>query len=74
MCFVKFTFNYLIFFGMIVNGIGALNFNFRARYKWLMPVILAAQEAQIRGLSARSQPRQIVWETLSWKYPTQKKG
>jgi hypothetical protein len=30
-----------------------------------MPVILATQEAEIRGIAAQSQPRQIVHETLS---------
>jgi hypothetical protein len=31
-----------------------------------MPIILATQEAEI-SITARSQPRQIVRETLSWK-------
>jgi hypothetical protein len=34
---------------------------------WLMPVILATQEAEIRRIVARGQPGQIVWETLSRK-------
>jgi hypothetical protein len=38
-----------------------------------MPVILATQEAEIRRITVQSQPRQIVWVTLSQKYPTQKK-
>jgi hypothetical protein len=37
------------------------------RRYWLMPVILATQEAEIRRIEVRSQPRQIVCETLSWK-------
>jgi hypothetical protein len=37
-----------------------------------MPVILATQEADIRRITVRSQPRQIVLETLSRKYPSQK--
>jgi hypothetical protein len=37
-----------------------------------LPVIVATQEAEIRRVMVRSQPRQIVWETLSWKYQTQK--
>jgi hypothetical protein len=32
-----------------------------------MPVILATQEAEIRRIAVRSQPRQIVLETLSGK-------
>jgi hypothetical protein len=32
-----------------------------------MPVILAAQEAEIKRITIQSQPRQIVCETLSLK-------
>jgi hypothetical protein len=32
-----------------------------------MPVILATQEAEIRRIEIQSQPRQIVYETLSQK-------
>jgi hypothetical protein len=39
-----------------------------------MPVILATQEAEIRRIAVRSQPRHIVLETLSRKYLTQKRG
>jgi hypothetical protein len=39
-----------------------------------MPVILATQEAKIRRITVQSQPRQIVWETLSRKYSTQKRA
>jgi hypothetical protein len=39
-----------------------------------MPVILATQEAEIRRIEVRSQPRHIVPETLSRKNPSHKKG
>jgi hypothetical protein len=35
-------------------------------------LILATQEAEIRKIVVQSQPRQIVHETLSRKYPSQK--
>jgi hypothetical protein len=37
-----------------------------------MPIILAAQEAEIRRIVVQSQLGQIVCETLSQKYLTQK--
>jgi hypothetical protein len=39
-----------------------------------MPVILTTQEAEIRKISFRSQPRQILCETLSQKNLPQEKG
>jgi hypothetical protein len=36
-----------------------------ARYRWLSPIILATQEAEIRRIAIRSQPEQIVRKTLS---------
>jgi hypothetical protein len=41
--------------------------------KKLMPVILATQEAGIRRIMVGSQPRQIVYKTLSQKI-TQNRG
>jgi hypothetical protein len=41
--------------------------------QWLTPIILATQEAEMRRIEARSQPGQIVLETLSWKNPSQKR-
>jgi hypothetical protein len=38
-----------------------------------MPVILATQKAEIRRIVDPGQPRRIVQETPSPKYPTQKK-
>jgi hypothetical protein len=38
-----------------------------------MPVIRATQEAEIRKISVRGQPRQNESETLSQKYSTQKR-
>jgi hypothetical protein len=43
-----------------------------AGHWWLRPVILATQEAEIRSISVQSQAGQILRETLSWKYLTQK--
>jgi hypothetical protein len=37
----------------------------KAGYRWLTPVILATQEAEIRRTAVPSQPRQILQETLS---------
>jgi hypothetical protein len=42
-----------------------------ARHWWFLPVILATWEAEIRGITVRDQPRQIVQVTLFQKYPTQ---
>jgi hypothetical protein len=39
----------------------------QARHQWLTPVILTTQEAEIRRITVRSQPGQIVCETLSQK-------
>jgi hypothetical protein len=39
----------------------------------LVAIILATQEAEIRRITVRSQPRQIVREALAQKYPPQKK-
>jgi hypothetical protein len=36
-----------------------------ARHPWLMFIILATQEAEIRRITVRSQPGQIVHKTLS---------
>jgi hypothetical protein len=44
-----------------------------ARHQWLMPIILASQEAEIRRITVQSQPGQIVRETLSRKNPSQNK-
>jgi hypothetical protein len=45
-----------------------------AGYQWLTPVILATLEAEIRRISVRSQPWQIVQENLSQKTLSQKTG
>jgi hypothetical protein len=39
-----------------------------------MPVILATQEAEIRRIKIWSQHRETVYETLSQKYPTEKRA
>jgi hypothetical protein len=39
----------------------------------LMPIILATQEAKIRRIAVRSQPKQLVHKTLSQKNCSQKR-
>jgi hypothetical protein len=52
-----------------IKAKGQLKIAKRARHWWVMPVILATQEADIRRILVQSQPRQIVLETLSQKKP-----
>jgi hypothetical protein len=47
--------------GLILRG------RISPRHWWHTPVILATQEAGIKRIEVRSQPEQIVHETLSWK-------
>jgi hypothetical protein len=44
------------------------------QHLWLTPAILATQEAEVRRITVRSQPGQIVQETLSRKTLSQKIG
>jgi hypothetical protein len=44
------------------------------RHHWLMPIILAAQEAEIRRITVPSQPRHIVLKTASWQKSITKKS
>jgi hypothetical protein len=43
-----------------------------ARCQWLLSIILAILEAEIRRTKVQRQPKQIGHETLSQKYPTPK--
>jgi hypothetical protein len=45
-----------------------------AGHQWLMPVILANQEAEIRRILVPSQHKQIALKTLSQKTPTQNRA
>jgi hypothetical protein len=56
-----FKYTYIFYFKKII----------RARCWWLTPVIPATQETESRRITVQSQ---IVQETLSQKYPTQKRA
>jgi hypothetical protein len=60
----------LFFLGQILKPLRT----FSAWCWWITPVILASQEAEIRRIVVQGPPRQIVQETLSQKYSTQKKA
>jgi hypothetical protein len=45
-----------------------------ARSWWLTHIILATQEAEVRRVVVQSQPRKIVYDILSQKYPMQNRG
>jgi hypothetical protein len=47
---------------------------FGAGCRWLIPVILDIQEAEIRRIPVQRQPRKIVCETLSQKNSSQKRA
>jgi hypothetical protein len=50
----------------LLGWVGSVkNYTMQARCLWLTPVILATQGAEIRRITVRSQPGQIVHETLS---------
>jgi hypothetical protein len=44
-----------------------------ARHQWLIPVILATQEAEMGRIPDGSQPGHVVHEILSRKNPSQKR-
>jgi hypothetical protein len=43
-------------------------------YRWITPVILATQEAEIRRIVVQGQPKQRVPNTLSQKHPTERRA
>jgi hypothetical protein len=45
-----------------------------AGYQWLTSIIPATQEAALRRIAVRSQPRQIVHKTLAQKYLIQNRA
>jgi hypothetical protein len=51
------------------NSLGYMyiKFEVETRCRWLMPVVLATWESEVRRIQSRGQPRQIVWETPSPK-------
>jgi hypothetical protein len=51
-----------------------LKFSHVPRHWCLTPVILAIQEAEIRRLGVRSQPRQVAHKRLILKNPNTKTG
>jgi hypothetical protein len=63
----------LMFMCLLLLGIsGSLKNYIIVGQQWLMPIILATQEAEIRRIMVPGQPGQIVHETLSQKNPSQK--
>jgi hypothetical protein len=45
-----------------------------AQSQWLTSIIQAIQKAEIRRITVQDQPRKIVRDTLSQKYPIQKRS
>jgi hypothetical protein len=51
-----------------------MNQDFLSQAPWVTLVSLATQEAEIRRTEVWSQPGRIIRETLSQKYPSQKRA
>jgi hypothetical protein len=60
----------LFFWRTLTNT--TLKNNFPARHWQLTPIILVTQEAEMRRIKVRGQPRQTVHEILSQKIPNTK--
>jgi hypothetical protein len=73
-CFCKFKELPMLFCILLYTEIVhyKTNINIYIMTRWLTPEILATQKADIRRTEVQSSPWQIVCETLSRKYPSQK--
>jgi hypothetical protein len=62
----------LKFFGLAINSVSGLLL-WELGAQWLMPVILATREAEMRRIPVQCQAQWIVLETLPRKYPSEER-